>query len=85
MPKEEKRLLSFNLFASLLYMSSCFLSRVPENAAINDLLLLKKFETYKSVDEKISQTTTAALKRHLWYLSKELIGLLFFSNQNKFH
>jgi len=80
MPKEEKALLSFNLFASLLYMSSWFSCRFPEDAAINDLSLLKKFDTYKSVDEKISQTATAALKRHLWYLSKELIGLSFFSN-----
>ena len=54
--KEEKALLSFNLFKSPLYLSSWFSCTFPEDAAINDLSLLKKFETYKSFDEKISQT-----------------------------
>ena len=68
--KEEKALLSFNLFAPLLYLSLWFSCTFPEDAAINDLLLLKKYETYKSFDEKISQTAAATLERHLWYLSK---------------
>ena len=30
--------------------------------------------------KKKNQTAAVALKRHLWYLSEELIGLSFFSN-----
>ena len=78
--KEEKLLLSFNLFAPILYMSLWFSCTFSEDAGINGISLLKKFDTYKPFEKKISQTAVAALKRHLWYLSKELIGLPFFSN-----
>ena len=52
-----------------LYLSCIFLrgfhAHFLENTAINNLSLLKKFDT--SIDEKISQTAAAALKRHLRY------------------
>ena len=78
--KEEKALLLIRSFASLLCLSSWFSCTFSEDAATNDLSLLRKFETFKSFDEKISPTAAAALKRHLWHLNEELIGLSFFPN-----
>lgn len=49
-------------------------------AAINDLELLKELERYRGVDEKVADVALTVFKRHLYYLSDELIVASLFSN-----
>ena len=58
-----------------MYIKSWFLSRLPTAASTNDLRLLKLFLSDNSAAAK------GALKKlsgQLWYLSEELIALVFF-------
>lgn len=54
-------------------------------AAVNDLQLFKKMQRYINTAgsplQEIAITATVAMKRHLWYLTEELIPFALCSNQ----
>ena len=74
--RETKQLLEF---VALLYTKQWYTTSSSVAAPANDLSFLKKLEAYKSYADDISTTAAKALKRHLWYLSEELVGLSLFS------
>ncbi|KAG0725298.1 hypothetical protein GWK47_038878 [Chionoecetes opilio] len=48
-------------------------------APLNDLELLRLLEAYP--DKENSHTASTGLKRHLWYLSEDLVGLGFLDDR----
>ena len=50
------------------------------DALWNDLCLFKKALQYKAVNATVSKSAVAALSRHLWYLTAEMVSLALFSD-----
>lgn len=71
----------FNMFVALIYTKFWNRCSNSADAPFNDLQLLKELDLYKEIDAEISQAALDALKRHLWYLSDELILLALFSEK----
>lgn len=71
----------FCMFVALIYVK--FWNRCSHSidAAFNDIQLLNEIDAYKQVDPQISDVASTAMKRHLWYLSDELIVLSLFSSK----
>lgn len=82
-----KRLERFSAFVSAVYVKYWNRSTNLFEAPINNLEFLKELERYRAVDEGIANIAITALKRHLYYLSDELVVLPLFSrhlnNDNK--
>lgn len=74
--KESCGLREFNVFIIKVYVKSWFLAPQASTAAKNDFLLLQKLQAYPN--PKLSAATTEKFKRHLWYLSEDLILLSLF-------
>ena len=68
----------FNRFVVLVYIKSWFTSKQATDAAVNDIQLITRLNSFD--DEKIKCTGLNAIKRHSWYLSPELANLALFSN-----
>lgn len=70
----------FCLFVASVYVK--FWDQCPNvsDAPINDLKLLKEIDSYKQIDEQISEAALRTMSRHLWYLGDELAPLSFFSD-----
>lgn len=49
-------------------------------APLNDGLLLEIIKTYP--DQTVAKTAEQAVQRHLWYVSKENVGLALFDSRN---
>lgn len=77
---EERNLLEFGKFATLVYLKPWYLSPIPQEAAVNDLLLMENLVKYQTVNPPIATAASKAIKRHLWYLSEELVGFSLFSD-----
>jgi hypothetical protein len=73
---EERGILQFLLFVSEIYIQAWFEAPSPVSAPANDLQFLQQLTRYRN--QEISNATTVAFKRHLWYLSDILVGLAFF-------
>lgn len=71
----------FCLFVSLIYVKFWSVSPIALDAPSNDIQFLKELDQYRQIDEEISDVALNALKRHLWYLSDELIMLSLFSDK----
>lgn len=71
----------FCLFVALIYTKHWNRCSNAVDAAFNDLQLMKELDEYVAIDEEIANIALAAHKRHLWYLSDELIVLALFSNK----
>lgn len=52
---------------------------ISNRAPLKDFDFLYSLETYH--DKEVAQTATAVLKRHLWYLSEDVVGLNFFDDR----
>lgn len=77
--KEVQGLQEFNIFVVKVYIKSWFQAPQASTAARNDLHLLHQLYTYPNKD--ISENTVNTFKRHLWYLSEELILLSLFDEE----
>lgn len=71
----------FCIFVALIYTKHWNRCSNAVDAPYNDLQLLKELLEYMEIDEEIANVALAAHKRHLWYLSDELVALAFFSNK----
>ena len=78
-PQQLTRLRDFVLFATIIYSSWWMTCSSATDAPWNDLTLYKKLLAYDAVNATVSQSAIRALKRHLWYLTQEMIPLALFS------
>lgn len=79
-PREKNALIEFNLFVALLYMKHWFTATIATEAPVHDLQFLVKLHEYAEFNKNVASKATTAIKRHLWYLGEELVGLSLFSN-----
>lgn len=42
---------------------------------------MKDFKSYENINQKISKEAIAKFSRHLWYLSEETVGFVYFDNE----
>jgi len=68
---------SLGLFVSLSYVRYWNEAMIARYAAKNDLDFMCHLQTGLP-DKSLAETALTAWKRHLWYVSEELIGLAFF-------
>lgn len=71
----------FCIFVAIFYTKHWNRCTNAVDAPYNDLQLLKELDEYEGADEEIVTVALAAHKRHLWYLSDELVVLSLFSNK----
>ena len=43
--------------------------------------MLSQLLEYKKVNEQVASAALTTFRRHLWYLSEQLVGLAFFDNE----
>ena len=79
--KEKNNLREFCLFCSLFYVKAWIICTKASDAAINDLLLFKQINQYKTVNKVVSNAAMNKFKSHLWYLGSELVLLSLFSTK----
>jgi hypothetical protein len=60
---------------------SWFNAPLPCDAAVNDLQLIRDLEKYKFINRNLATVVLDKFKRHLWYLSPELVPLALFSEK----
>ena len=72
------RFVSFNTF---IYTPHFLMAGAGADAPFNDLKLIKSLMKFKSVDEEISENALMVMKRHLGYLSEELVIFSLFSHK----
>ena len=53
--------------------------RAPSAASAphSDLQFIKKLQRYHDIDSKIAESAVKAILNHLWYLTEDLVGLVF--------
>lgn len=71
----------FCLFITLIYVKFWNVCSNAADAPYNDLQFLKELDAYKQFDPEVAEVAITAMKRHLWYLSDELIVLGLFSEK----
>lgn len=71
----------FCMFSALIYTKHWNRCTIAVDAAFNDLQLWKELDAYQEIDVEIANAALRAHKRHLWYLSDELIVLSLFSEK----
>ena len=76
--KQSQSLRDFANFVALIYAPWWLTCSLKSSAPKNDLVLLKKLETYNVVNKTISNAGSKAFKRHLWYLTTELAFIAIF-------
>lgn len=69
----------FVQFVALVYCKWWVRCPLSASAPINDLDLITALENYP--DELISEAALKAVKRHLWYLTQEMVPLSLFSHE----
>jgi hypothetical protein len=78
---EEANLKELCIFFALIYVQSWLEAPNAVDAAINDLNLVQKLETFKSINPIISKRALEKISHHLWYLSPEMVPLSLFSDK----
>ncbi|ESO00474.1 hypothetical protein HELRODRAFT_175915 [Helobdella robusta] len=68
------------LFTVTVYAKAWFCAANSCSAPYNDLCLLQTQELYEKVDCKVGKEAMKKIKRNLWYLSKDLVGMTFVSD-----
>lgn len=71
----------FCIFVSMKYVRYWNKSSILFDAAVNDLNFIKEIESYKLIDPSVANVAMLAMKRHLYYMSEELIPLALFSEK----
>jgi len=79
--QQSVKLREFVTFVCLIYSSWWNTCATAVDAPWNDLCLFKKSLQYKAVNQTVSKSAIAALTRHLWYLTAEMVPLALFSNR----
>ena len=59
------------------FLTSTFSTRAP----IHDLRFYHNLTNFKRIDKDLAESALKSLKRHLWYLTPELVVLALFDNQ----
>jgi hypothetical protein len=77
--QETRGLMTVSLFVSLIYARFGHEAPLAQKAPLNDLKLLNLLHEYP--DRRISDTASAALRRHLWYFSEHLVLLALFDER----
>ena len=75
-----QRLERFVLAAALFYVPWWLRAGVAADSPVNDLSLIKSIQSYSLIDQQVSTSAMGAFKKHLWYLTEELIPLALFSS-----
>ncbi|ESO04332.1 hypothetical protein HELRODRAFT_191761 [Helobdella robusta] len=68
------------LFTVTVYVKAWFCAADSCSAPYNDLCLLQTQELFEKVDCKVGKEAMEKIKRNLWYLSEDLVGMTFVSN-----
>lgn len=76
-----KKLESFCSFMSIVFIKFWNRCTIAVDAAYNDLQFLKEMDQYMDIDKSVASAGLNAFKRHLSYLSDELILLSLFSDK----
>lgn len=76
-----QKLKRFVTFISLVYCQWWFCCTVAIDAPWNSLTLYHKILKYRTVNELISNSAAKSFKRHLWYLSADMVPLALFSSK----
>ena len=66
---------------SIFYAPHWFQCPLASEAAVNDLYFYKSLMDYVNVDKQVAEAAISAFLRHRWYLTKELIPLVFCSRK----
>lgn len=77
----KENLEKFSMFVSMLYIRFWNRSSILFDAAVNDFNFIKEIESYKLIDPAVANVAMLAMKRHLYYMSEELIPLALFSEK----
>lgn len=80
-PETEEKMRRFCQFIAITYTKFWNQCSVVTDAPNNDLKFLKELDIYKEFDRETALAGLIALKRHLWYLSDELVPLALFSDK----
>ena len=74
----KKKVEKMAIFIVFVYLKAWFNAPSLTSAATNDLDLYRSLQKFKAVHKKVSQSTSAVLNRHTWYLTEELIPFSLF-------
>ena len=77
---EQQALRRICLFTVTIYIKAWFTAPNTCDAPLNDLCLLQTLELFEAVDSQVADAVMKKMRGHLWYLSKDLIGLALFSD-----
>ena len=77
---EERGLRDACVFAVCIYLKAWISAPQASGAPYSDFALLKSLLEYFYIHSAISKQTSRKVSNHLWYLSEELVGLLFFDD-----
>lgn len=77
-PEEMKNLYKICLFIVLVYVEFWFKAPLAIEAPFNDLRLLEKLNSYRSIDLDAADAALRKFKNHLWYLSPEMSAISLF-------
>ena len=78
---QEKGLRELVLFVCTVYARAWFQSPRADDAAVNDLALLRDLIAYHAINPAISDAVVKTFRRHLWYLGTDLAVLSLFSEK----
>ncbi|XP_050526437.1 uncharacterized protein LOC126897076 [Daktulosphaira vitifoliae] len=79
--REETSLKDICCFIVKCYVQAWFSSPKAIEAPFNDILFLRKLESYKLQNKKIADVALKKITNHLWYLNPECITFSLFDNR----
>ena len=71
----------FVVFNVLFYVPHFLSAGVGADAPFNDLQFYKKLCKFRAIDAELADTALNVLRRHLWYLTEEIVIFSLFSNR----
>ena len=74
------KLRRINLFLALFYVPARLSSSIGSTAAFNDFLFLENMSQYEKFDSAVAQAASKKLAKHRWYLEKETVVYVLFSD-----
>lgn len=76
--QQRKKLRQFVNFCTLIYCPWWMKCSAATEAPWNDVVLYQNLLSYRDIDSVVAESALKAMKRHLWYLSAEMIPLALF-------
>ena len=77
-PRKLGRLTRQVKYNSLIYVVPWLPASIGADAAYNDLSLYKTLIDYSTIDKPVAEVAIKYLKKHLWYLTQELVVFFTF-------